>query len=278
MKDEIVRVKVGRRDKVIGSFFLSFAELFLKKGRFHSDDWGWIDGMPDWKPLCIVLEHARNQAGIKRLATTGQRNYLRKKGFQPWEGISNREASAIIESSWEAKKAPSGWWIGDPISEEQISFLTDIGIEYHQLKATAKQIAYLEFMGIDYARDLDAFAACDLIDNLFKEGSHAELIALERRQRDWQLERYVLHPEIYANELSSHLERIELERSEILHNYVRSMISQGSEKLTKKKIRAVMNYLHIDSPNWWQEASYQEVFFKRLSEIHPGCVDGVRKS
>jgi hypothetical protein len=129
-KDEAVVVRVARGAAVIGDFYLSYVELSLKSGTFLNDDWGWIECMCDWEPLGELTPRLRSNQGKKRLATSAQRAYLKRCGFEPWRGMSNREAHAVLNTLIETYEVTPGAWMQHPISEAQVAFLNQLGVEF----------------------------------------------------------------------------------------------------------------------------------------------------
>ena len=80
----------------------------------------------EWRPLRDCVNHARELAGKKRLATSGQRKLLKELGVEMWRGIANEEASALIEAHNEARR---GKWRDGEITAKQIEHLREMGHE-----------------------------------------------------------------------------------------------------------------------------------------------------
>ena len=127
-RDEAIVVRVARGAIELGEFYLSYVELCMKSGAFLRDDLGWTEGMDDWEPLCDLATKLRRSRGKKRPATSAQRAYLKRCGFEPWRGISNREAHAVLNTLNDTYEIPPGAWIQHPISEAQIDFLKQLGL------------------------------------------------------------------------------------------------------------------------------------------------------
>lgn len=126
--DEAIVVRVSRGAIELGEFYLSYVELSMKSGTFLKDDLGWIEGMTDWEPLCDLAPRLRRNHGKKRPATSAQRAYLKRFGFEPWRGISNSEAHAVLNALNHTYEVPPGAWNQQPISEAQITFLSQLGV------------------------------------------------------------------------------------------------------------------------------------------------------
>lgn len=130
MNDEAIVLRVARGTEEVGEFYLSYVELSLKSGDFLPDDWGWLEGMAAWEPLGELARRTRRNQGKKRRATSAQRAYLRRCGFEPWRGMSNREAHDVLDRLETAYEVPPGSWIHEPMTEEQAGFLRNLGVSF----------------------------------------------------------------------------------------------------------------------------------------------------
>jgi len=137
--------------------------------------------------------------------------------------------------------------------------------------ATPKQIAYLSYMGVSNAQELSFESASAAISGLFDSSDPSLYGQLYERQSDWITERFVLHPDLYANEIQRMLDE---ELPEVFHAYVRGRMVGASEKLTKIKIKKVISSLLVEDVQWWQSRDKKEIFYQRLTELYPACVDG----
>lgn len=137
--------------------------------------------------------------------------------------------------------------------------------------ATPKQIAYLSYMGVRNAQKLSFDEASATIEGLFETDDLDLYEQLQEKRSEWITERFVLYPDLYANEIQRMLDE---ELPEILHAYVRGRMVGASEKLTKPKIKKVIASLSEESAQWWQSKNKKEIFYQRLSELYPGCLDG----
>ena len=277
MNDDVIRVLVARGTYKFGAFYLSFVEFLLKDGRFRADDWGWVEGMGDWEPLSVAIKNAREIVGKKRLATSGQREYLRRCNFEFWKGISNREASKIIDSVNDARNYPPGVWIGERLTDDQLKHLANLRVELNPGKATPKQIAYLKHMGFEHPSDMMFDEASQAIESIFDHADPQEILKIMEKNSEWGIERFIQYPDLYAREIEMHRKHVLAERVKVLRDYVRSRVFGGSEPLTAIKIMRVIESLQDESPQWWQFENYKSLFFQRLAYIYPACVDGTPK-
>jgi hypothetical protein len=137
--------------------------------------------------------------------------------------------------------------------------------------ATPKQVAFLLYMGVNDAASLTKQAAADMIASDSYFGEIGSISAYERKRAravKWNTERLILYPKLYAPELTEFL-RDALPKQ--LHAYVRAQVSGASERLTKQKIKGVVNALINEDANWWQRDDCNTVFFERLKLLYPGC-------
>lgn len=136
--------------------------------------------------------------------------------------------------------------------------------------ATPKQIAYLSYMGVRNAAALSKDEASDKIERMFEVGD-AEYERLEPRRGQWMTDRFILYPELYASEFKQFLDA---QLPELLHTYVRGRVVGAPEKLTKAKIRDVVQAITAEDQDWWKGSNWKELFFDRLAQTYPGCCQG----
>lgn len=128
MTEEATRLKVWRQGQFLGDYYLSFVELGLTDGTFLPSDVSKVEDESEELSLANVVAAARLKEGKKRLATSAQRRYLRRCHVEPWRGISNREASALISALIGDYDIPPGGWIEDPMTDEQRQILVGLGV------------------------------------------------------------------------------------------------------------------------------------------------------
>jgi len=126
-------------------------------------------------------------------------------------------------------------------------------------------------MGVRNAQKLSFEKASTTIEGLFETDNIDLYEQLQEKQSEWITERFVLYPDLYANEIQRMLDE---ELPEIPHIYVRGQMVGASEKLTKPKIKKVIASLLEESAQWWHSKNKKEIFYQRLSELYPRCVDG----
>lgn len=140
--------------------------------------------------------------------------------------------------------------------------------------ATPKQVAYLSFMGVHNATSLTKREAAEMINSnsfLPEVDTMAAILRQQSHQSSWTFQRLVLHPELYSSELADFLEK---NLPDELHAYIRGQIVGSSERLTKSKIREVIDVLLKENPAWWHSSYRKAIFHDRLKLMYPGCCDG----
>lgn len=159
-------------------------------------------------------------------------------------------------------------------------------------KASPKQRALLAYLGIENAEEINAQEANRLLDEYYDAAEPFRVFHLIRllkkdrylawpwvRQRirerleSWRVDRLVLHPRIYQDELFAMLEQP-------LRSHVRSEIVGASEKLVRERVCEVVLALSDRNPRWWQSAPFcrNSEFYELLREMYPGCCDGKKPS
>lgn len=138
--------------------------------------------------------------------------------------------------------------------------------------ASPKQIAYLSFMGVSEAATLSRSQASVRIDTLMDTTTQEQWSWLYERKEAWITERFILYPSLYASEFQRFLNE-QLPHS--LHEYVRGRVTGATETLTKAKIRKVVHAITADDRDWWRSPDRKEMFFARLTQMFPGCCEGV---
>lgn len=143
-----------------------------------------------------------------------------------------------------------------------------------QEPATPRQVAYLNYMGVQNADHLTKQQTYDLIQSgsvLGESKNVTDSEKLQARQDYWHKQRLIQHPDLYPRELNEFFEK---ELPESLHAYVRNRVVGSSDLLTKPIIQDVIFKLNEENPEWWRKAGYQSIFFDRLKQIYPRCCDG----
>ena len=59
IKDDPDKISVARKGELIGLYSREKAKEYFASGQLLPTDWGWHDGMREWKPLWEVLEARR---------------------------------------------------------------------------------------------------------------------------------------------------------------------------------------------------------------------------
>lgn len=134
--------------------------------------------------------------------------------------------------------------------------------------ATPKQVAFLSYLGMARAEMTmaDAHEIIEGLRNLDLSPYQAEIMSTLRS--GWMTERFVLYPDLYADEFQSFLDD---ELPDALHTYVRGQVVGAAERLTKPKIREVIHSLTAEHRTWWKHPHYKQAFLERLAIQFPAC-------
>ncbi len=188
---------VARQGVIIGQFPISDLLGALKKGELFYEDYYWTQGMgKDWARL--------------------------------------HEIKSLIESS-----APK--------------------------MASERQVAYLAWLGVSDAVKLTSKEAANAIQ---KKGGN---LTYRSDGKQWNIERLILHPEIFSDELKKHL-KLKVRRDCLKHH--ESLVFGSSELLDDKKLSEVFNKLMKIDVAWWSKEDFRDVFYNQLRDMYPKCCDG----
>jgi hypothetical protein len=133
--------------------------------------------------------------------------------------------------------------------------------------ATPKQIAYLSYMGVNSAHRLTKEQASNKIDEIYDihfEDSH-------EKRKNWVFDRFILHPDIYADEYTAFLEK---QLPDALHSYVHGKVKKSSERLTRSKLCKVVRSMLAEDSQWWRNPKRSAIFYERFQLAYPACCDG----
>lgn len=137
--------------------------------------------------------------------------------------------------------------------------------------ATAKQIVYLKHLGV---RRLSRFDKPSATAEISRQQLRAQRLCFRRlkeRVESWEHVRLHEYPELYRAEVIAYLIR---EYTDQFRSFVRSRVVGASGTLTQEKINSVIKSLTSEDSRWWQGPDCSLVFYERLGEFHPNCLDG----
>jgi hypothetical protein len=129
-------------------------------------------------------------------------------------------------------------------------------------------------MGYPKADCLTKDQASQAIDTLGNGSNPREYERIVQLQSEWIRQRFILYPDLYSYELKNFFIH---ELPETLHTFVRNRMVGASERLTKTKIRQVVNAIGAEDADWWKEINFKDRFWSKLQEMHPLCCDGQQK-
>ena len=62
-------------------------------------------------------------------ATSAQRSFLRRSGFEPWAGMTKIEAQDVLDALTNGADVPEGHWVGPEATEKQLEFLRSLQVD-----------------------------------------------------------------------------------------------------------------------------------------------------
>jgi hypothetical protein len=95
---------------------------------------------------------------------------------------------------------------------------------------------------------------------------------MKSRAARWSKERLAKFPDQYRQEADEYFGSMEF--CDHMRAVVRKRVKGASARLTKAKIAATGKAMWEDDPQWLLNASWDDLFFQGLSQMHPDCVDG----
>ncbi len=237
-----MEIYIIRDGKQIGPFSKETTSRLLTQGSVLPRDLAWQAGMIQWLPLEAVLVPASDHnggvsAGADATFTVHVRPPL------PGASLAIPPAPPISAGSPSKEASPAG-----------------PGLE----PATARQKAFLKYIGIEFPPELTHSQAILLVNETMENPKDAS------RLGRWNEERLRLHPDLYAAEL--------LAKKEGRPNRFFEMAEkEGSDcfrDLTKAHCQVLVGYLDVKFPNW--DADEKEgiwsYFFPAIAEKFPDLV------
>lgn len=132
--------------------------------------------------------------------------------------------------------------------------------------ANAKQLAYLNYMGLTVRKNLSQTEAAEAIARLEAVTDYEQWRQLVEKKSDWQTDRFLFHPQLFEAEFDTYYNR---DLPEILTSYVRSQAPWAIHRLTPLVVHETMNALSAQNASWWRSPRRQHLFLTELLENHP---------
>ncbi|MGB8166058.1 MAG: GYF domain-containing protein [Chthoniobacteraceae bacterium] len=127
--------------------------------------------------------------------------------------------------------------------------------------ATARQKAFLDYVGIAFAADVSKEDASLLVNEAMEHPKDPTRLAR------WNEERLHLHPDLFATEIQARKENRPQRFLEICHGEGAPLF----EKVTKAHCQVLVSHLDVHAPNWdtHEQEAAAKYFFPALAEKFP---------
>ena len=236
-------IYILRDGKETGPFTEEATQSMLKQGSILINDLAWRPGMPNWQPLHAVLYPAAQPDSVRPPPPPAD---LTPPPMPSAPGAPpvGRPRSPAVATVPKVVAVPS----------------SESGVE----PATARQKAFLSYMGIAIPPDLTREKAALLINDEMENPKDAG-----RLQR-WNQDRFRLHPDLFADEIKTKKEN----RANFFHEVCQGEGAEFFEKVTKAHTQVLVDYLDKRYPNWDardDEAKYNYLF-PAIAEKFPQLV------
>lgn len=226
-------IYILRDGQQTGPYTEEGVHTLLKDGAAKLDDFAWRDGLANWQPLSSVL-YPKSASGIfppppKDAPTPTPEPFLSPVAV----------AKAAQAETVEPKKSADGT---EP--------------------ATAKQKAFLTFLGIDFPGNLTKGRATTLLEAAAENPHKTE------RMKRWETEKLRLHPELFAEE-------IQAKKENRAQHFLEICQREGTEyfhDVTKAHTQVLVAYLDVQHPRWDERANASRYLFAALAEKFPQLV------
>jgi hypothetical protein len=211
-------IYILRSGKEVGPLSEVTVQTLLKQGSVLLNDPAWRPGMAQWSPLHSVLYPAASPAEMYR---------------PPAPGV------LTPPSAPSAQPVPTG-----PVPQTRITgpanAFPDAATAVSIVPASAKQKAFLSFMGIDCPPDLTKEQAAALTQEATDKPTDPQRLAL------WNAERLRLHPDIFSEEIQANKDN----RASVFLQVIQTEGAEFFSKVTKAHCQVLIGALDARFPNW----------------------------
>jgi hypothetical protein len=241
-------IYILRDGKEIGPLSEVTVQTLLKQGSILLNDPAWRPGMAQWSPLHSVLYPAASPAHAQR----------------PPEPDALVSAGSIPPSASSFQPVSTG-----PVPQTRITGhatgFYDAASAVSAVPASAKQKAFLSFMGIALPPDLTKEQAAALTQEATQDPKESQRLAL------WNAERLRLHPDLFADEIQAKKDN----RASVFLQVIQTEGAEFFSKVTKAHCQVLVGALDVRFPNWDagdpEKAAWKYVF-PALAEKFPQLV------
>lgn len=241
-------IYILRSGKEVGPLSEVTVQTLLKQGSILLNDPARRPGMDQWSPLHSVLYPAASPAQVQR----------------PPEPDALVSAGSMPPAASALQPVSTG-----PVPQTRIrshaTGLPDVASAVSVVPASAKQKAFLSFMGIAFAPDLTKDQAAVLTQEVTQDPKEPQRLAL------WNAERLRLHPDLFAEEIQAKKDN----RASVFLQMIQTEGAEFFSKVTKAHCQVLVGALDARFPGWDagdpEKASWKYVF-PALAEKFPQLV------
>ena len=223
-----------RDGKEFGPFDEDTTQSFLKQGNIVMDDLAWTPGLPAWSPLAHVLYPA--SAPVEEILIEAE-PIEEMPGEQQFDEVVIEQ---VLVEEVVLNEIPAGG------------------------PATAKQKAFLTYLGIAFSSDTTKERAAVLVNEAMEDPK------LNPRVVQWNIDRLRLHPDIFAAEAQARKE----DRANRFFEACQREGAECLEGVTKAHCQVLIGFLDVNHPNWDanEATAGRSYFFPAVAEKFPELV------
>jgi len=247
-------IYISKNGEVIGPFTKKELREAVHSGNVSWDDWAWHKELSEWKPVHAVIpiihvarcgkeigpfEEERDILSGLRDGSLLMDDYYWCEGMSEWKHLSVLEISTgalATKAQKDALKA-AGLPFDELTTKAQVKALFPAA---ENAPATAKQLALLSYLGKPVSENVSKKEAADRIDAIVGDSPD--------KYKDWNEDKLILFPDIYADEIAS------LKRSCFAeYNTFRQELGSAKSELPKlsfEQASRIFAYLDASRPDW----------------------------
>lgn len=233
-----MEIHIFRNGAEQGPYDEATARQLLEEGVLLPTDHAWHEELPDWVPLSRILRETDDRADGERTPseiTTLKITLPRSVAELP----ASLPAPAPMPAPQPARPAPE--------------------------PASAKQKAFLSYMGIPFPSDLTKERGAHMVNDAMENPGDPARLAR------WAEDRLRLHPDIFAADLQARREN----RPQRFHELVETQGADCFQEVSKAHCQVLVQYLDVKFPNWdaREHEAVWNYFFPAIAEKFPQLVN-----
>jgi DNA polymerase III epsilon subunit-like protein len=157
------------------------------------------------------------------------------------------------------------WTNGMGESWARLSDITALINSFAPKMASPQQVAYLTWLG---DLNADSYTAKEASDKIQRIGGN---ITPREDGKNWTIERYILHPDLFRDEFQKFLST-KIKRDCLA--FYDGTVFESSDYPSAEIMQVVFGALARNDLNWWYRPNFAKLFFEKLQELYPACCDG----